>query len=112
MHDWDTAVRMRAISFTLKKWGSLRDLPSELASVVWVTALESADISMRVEAAGGSWGMVSADLRGERMTLMLREASTKVKFLDRVLPEIRNADSKNDRLSNASSLLTFSNGTS
>lgn len=101
MHDRDAAVRDRAIAFTLKKWGSLRDLPAELASVVWVAALNAAEVGMRFEAAG-SQGMVTGDLLSESHFLSMAKVSVaKVQLLDRILPSVRNAGSENERLGNA-----------
>ena len=59
----DPDITDDAIVLALKKFGSLRDLPEEFRQVVWVTVYQAREIAVKIELAGGSWGIAKSALR-------------------------------------------------
>ena len=102
MADPDNAVRARATDFILKKWGSLRDLPQPLISVVWVTVYKSMKIVMRVEAEGGPKGLLKNTLIGDRkLSPAFDEAVLWIEFLQKMIPLIRSNASTTEQMADA-----------
>ena len=85
---WNEEVRRRAIDFIIEKWGALGDLPQPLVHVVWVTVYRALEVSNRIGPRGSS-ALVTDQLRGGTLGQQLKEASLKIRFLERMLPLIR-----------------------
>ncbi len=83
-------VSQRAIKFIQNNWGSLKDLPTSLIPVIWVTVYRSLEIALTVEAGGGSRALLKNTLVGDRRLMPdLEEATLRIQFLQKMLPVIR-----------------------
>jgi len=97
-----SAITVRAVEFIRKNFGSLRDLPKPLISVVWVSIYRTTEIAMRVEASGGSTALLKDALIGdEQLNLKFEEAVLQVEFLQKMIPTIRANKSPTERLSDS-----------
>lgn len=94
----EEAVRRRSIDFIRKKWGNLGDLPKHVTPVVWVTTYRCLEITMKAEAEGGPRGLLKNALIGDRKLMpQLREATTKIEFLDKMISLLRSTPSPRER---------------
>jgi hypothetical protein len=93
----DNEVRRRAINLILQKWGTLRDLPPSVIPVVWVTVYRAVETGMHVEAAGGPSALVKDMLTGIGSQYQeLREATSKLTYLERIVPMLRGSARRGD----------------
>ncbi len=91
-------IRSKAINYIKENWGLLDDLPSVFIPVVWVTVYRGLEQGSRIQS-GGPQGLVKDMLldRGRR-TNQLQIATAKLKFLQTIIPQIRNQTSHEQRL--------------
>ena len=93
-----TVIRNRAISYIKKNYGLLDDLPSVFIPVIWVTVYRGFEQGLRVKSSGPQ-GLLKDMLldRGEQ-TRDLQIATAELKFLETVIPQLRNQTSHEKRL--------------
>jgi hypothetical protein len=119
---------LRAVEMIKKNFGRIRDLPKQVWPVIWVTAYRSCEIAMKIEAIGGSNPIVKSMLVGDsrdcdymdtvgrgiaksmlvgdsRDVYELERGIRKIELLQNLLPIIRQAKSKADRLGDSSLLI-------
>jgi hypothetical protein len=93
----DNEVRRRAIHLIIQKWGTLRGLPPAVIPIVWVTVYRAVETGMHVEAAGGPSAVVKDMLIGGGGQYQeLREATNKLKYLERIVPMLRGSTRRGD----------------
>lgn len=89
-------ARQQVLLLIENKFGSLKDLPAEVISVVWVTAFRACETEMVVEAAGGPQALAKNILVGDRKLLpQLKECTGRVQFLEKKITLVRSK--RNDR---------------
>jgi hypothetical protein len=107
-HDPELAARQRSIDFIKRKWGSLGDLPQHVIAVIWVTTYRSIEIAMKVETEGGPRGLLKNSLVGDRqLTRQLEEATTKIKFIEKMISLLRSTPSQRQKTIDGYVLVDF-----
>jgi hypothetical protein len=99
-------ARQRAINFIEKNWGKLGDLPKPVIAAVWVTVYRTLETASKVEAEGGSKGLLKNTLIGDRRLLPeLKEATARIEFLQKMIPAIRSNPSNMEKLADGQLLV-------
>jgi hypothetical protein len=102
----DEEASRRSIKWILDRLGSLRDLPDEVAAVVWVTVYRCMGVGIDVENQGGPRGLLKSMLVGHgELMIKAQQAILKLDFLQNMIVTIRDGASNSARLADGQLLI-------